>query len=77
MGVECAVRGGCREWGAARHSPAAPRSGGWVQGAPGRGVGGGGAGGAVTAKAEPKADSTVTWALRGFRSVREHCVVAS
>jgi hypothetical protein len=37
---------------------------------PGRGGGGGGAGGAVAAKAESKADITVTWALRGFRSVR-------
>jgi hypothetical protein len=43
----------------------------------GVGCGGGAGGGAVAAKAESKADSTVTWALRGFRSVREHCVVAS
>jgi hypothetical protein len=42
----------------------------------GGGGGGGGAGGAVAAKAEPEAYRTVTWALRGFRSVREHCVVA-
>jgi hypothetical protein len=48
---------------------------------PGMGVGGGGgAGGAVAAKAESNRQTpaqTVTWALRGFRSVREHCVAAS
>jgi hypothetical protein len=42
----------------------------------GGGVGAVGAGGAAAAEAETKADSAVTWALGGFRPVREHCVVA-